>query len=358
MRGTKPKYSLSRRRVLQGVFLFLGLVVVLPLLPYVFAADGSPPKENLESLIVVPNPGTDLWRGVRQAQRGVTQVKGLEAGVLVSDTGQWWREMRNDQVRTYGGWALFLVFILIVVYHAVTGGGVRLEHGRSGQTVLRWSLFERTLHWFTATLFLVLALTGLSLLFGRIVLIPLLGLQGFGGFAQVARALHNYLGPFFVLGVLAMLIVWVKDNMPNRTDLQWLAKGGGFFGKGQHPHAGRINAGEKIMTFWGMATIGIVACVTGLILNFPNFEQTRETMQLMMVLHGISTVVWMFLMFGHIYLGALGVEGALDGMVTGHVDVNWAKQHHDLWYEEISQAGHIQQEPPPKVAGEQAPAGG
>ena len=36
-----------------------------------------------------------------------------------------------------------------------------------------------------------------------------------------------------------------------------------------------MNGGEKVW-FWIIATFGVAVCVTGLILDFPNFEQTRE----------------------------------------------------------------------------------
>ena len=38
---------------------------------------------------------------------------------------------------------------------------------------------------------------------------------------------------------------------------------------------------------------------------------------------------------GHMYIGSIGTEGVLEGMVSGEVDEGFAKQHHSLWYEEV-----------------------
>ena len=182
---------------------------------------------------------------------------------------------------------------------------------------------------------LSLFISGLSLLFGRAVLIPLLGLEGFGVYAAIAIALHNYLGPFFLVGVLLGIVSWIKYMLPEKSDWAWLKLGGGFFGHGAHPHAGRINAGEKLLTFWlGLVVLGIAVCVTGIIMDFPGLGQSRETMQISNLIHGVASIVWMAMMLGHMYLGSVAMEGTLVGMTQGRVSVEWAKQHHDLWYDE------------------------
>jgi formate dehydrogenase subunit gamma len=64
------------------------------------------------------------------------------------------------------------------------------------------------------------------------------------------------------------------------------------------------------------------------------------------VVHGIAALIFIAISFGHIYLGTLGMEGSLESMTTGYVDANWAKAHHDLWYEEMQAkpAGETRQE--------------
>jgi formate dehydrogenase subunit gamma len=336
MKSRQHRYRPTRRLVILGSLLFFALALALPFAHHavapVFAQQA--PAVAKDNLNVVPNPGAALWRDVRKGSRGITRAPGGEAGVLINDSGEAWRKLRNGRIRTYGGWGLFFVLVAILVYHVASGGGIKLQGGRSGRTIERWSMFNRVVHWYIAILFLILALTGFSLMFGRAIMIPLMGKEVFGAYAAFGKMLHNYLGPFFFAGVLVMIASVMRHNLPEKTDLEWLAQGGGYLGGG-HPHCGRNNAGEKILTYWVFATVGIVVCVTGIVLNFPNFEQTRETMQLNTIIHGIAALVWMFFVFGHMYLGSVGVEGALDGMITGHVDENWAKEHHDLWYEEV-----------------------
>ena len=147
----------------------------------------------------------------------------------------------------------------------------------------------------------------------------MLGYEGFSAYAGVARALHDYLGPFIVVGVALDIFAWFKDALPEPSDGEWLRRGGGFFQKnGDHPSAGRINAGEKYLTYW----IGVVLPVarsasTGILLDFAYFGLSRETMQVSNVVHAVASILWLSLMLGHIYLGAWGVEGTLEGMVNG-----------------------------------------
>lgn len=210
------------------------------------------------------------------------------------------------------------------------------------------------MHWYTATLFIILAITGLSLLFGRVVLVPLLGLQGNAGWAAFAMSVHNYVGPFFTIGVLAILISWVRHNIPSGTDLKWFAAGGGFK-PGAHPSADKANAGEKVW-FWIVVLVGLVAvCVTGLILDFPIFGQTRADMQLSNLIHGVASLIWIAVFLGHAYVGTLGTEGALEGMTTGRVSSEWAEQHHDIWYDKVK---HLEQIEQPEVSGRAIPTGG
>lgn len=313
--------------------LIMLLASVVLVSPQAFATQHQPSKKA--SPISVPSPGTDLWRSIRQSVPGSSQAQGIEAAVLINPAGDEWRALRTGPVLRYTGWTMFGIVLALLAFY-IFRGPIRIRGGRSGRSVQRWAVWERGLHWYTAILFVIMALTGLSLLFGRVVMLPVLGPGAFGAWAQAAKSLHNYLGLFFVVGVLAMIIAFVKHNLPTTHDLVWFAKGGGFVGDA-HPPAGRVNAGEKLFTFWVMATVGVIACVTGLILDFPDFVSSREAMQQANVWHAISTVVWMFFALGHIYLGTAGVEGTFEGMWEGKVDVNWAKQHHDLWYEEVKQ---------------------
>lgn len=325
----------ARRRWRAMLWSMLAITVAamgLPLLGYVYVGIQQASAQAVEDT----NPRANYWRAVRDGNQGYTSVKGPEANVLIQNGGQNWRQYRNRVTAQYGGWALFVVIIAITAFFAIRGR-IELEHGRSGKTIQRWTVFERTVHWFTAITFIVLAVTGLSMLFGRVLLIPLLGSQGFAAWASFSITAHNYLGPFFSLGVLLILIMWMRHNIPSKEDIAWFLKGGGIVGK-EHPSAGMVNAGEKVW-FWLICTVGVAVVITGFVLDFPNYGQTRETMQIANFLHGGLALIWIAVFVGHAYIATIGTEGALEGMTTGQVDVNWAKQHHDLWYEEVEKAG-------------------
>jgi len=329
--GKNSQKSRRTRIMLWSLAVILCGSLVLPLTGYVYVGlTGTSHAQSQEE----GNPRADFWGAVRKSSEGYVASQGpYTTNTLIQNGGQNWRQYRNGPLSTYGPWVLAASLLGIGLLHLVTMGGVKLDEERSGRTVQRWSAFERYLHWFTAVLFIILAITGLSMLFGRAVLIPVMGSAGFAAWAQVALTLHNYLGPFFVVGVLLEILFWIRYNIPNAVDLKWFAKGGGIFGKG-HPSAGRLNGGEKAW-FWIIATFGVAVCITGLIMDFPNFGFSRENMQLANLIHSAAGIIWVAVAMGHIYIGTAGTEGALEGMTTGRVSVEWAKQHHDLWYEEV-----------------------
>ncbi len=324
-----------RRRITTWTLLAALLATVLAPLPAYWLADRAEAQAVQED----NNPRANYWRAVREGDAGYTAVTGRpgdEKGVLIANGGENWRALRNGPIATYGAWGLAAVVLALGAFF-ILRGQVKLEHGREGYTVQRWSAIDRFLHWYTAILFLVLTITGLSLLYGRAVLIPLLGKDGFALYAGLAKDLHNYLGPFFAVGLVLMLLKWVRHNMFNRTDLRWFAKAGGMIG-GAHPSAGRFNGGEKAW-FWLLTLAGIAVVISGLVLDFPTYGQTRADMQLAHLVHVIPALVLIIASLGHIYIGSIGTEGALEGMVSGRVDTGWAHQHHDLWYEELLAKG-------------------
>ncbi len=332
VKGKTPKTVARRKRIaLWTSAVILVGVVVLPLGGYLYTGLTAQAAAEEQT-----NPRANYWRAIREGNTGYTAVVGQETNVLIQNGGQNWRQTRNGPVASIMPWVLAVALLAIGAF-ALFPGQVKLGGRPSGRMVLRWSLAERVLHWYTAVLFILLAITGLSLLFGRAALIPLLGPGGFGAWAQLSIYVHNYIGPFFVVGVVLEIVAWIRDNIPTKTDWEWIRQAGGMFGKGKHPHAGRINAGEKILTFWvGVFILGLTVSITGLMLMgvFGLVPQFRETMQVMNLVHAIAAVLWIAVMLGHIYLGAWGVEGTLQGMWKGEVDEEWAKQHHDLWYEE------------------------
>jgi formate dehydrogenase subunit gamma len=209
---------------------------------------------------------------------------------------------------------------------------VRIESGRSGRTIVRFNAFERAVHWMTAVCFIVLALSGLNITFGRPLLLPLMSPETFTAFSEWAKYAHNFLSFPFTLGVVLIFLMWLGGNLPTRVDLDWLKRGGGMIGR-DHPPAYRFNAGQKLI-YWIVVLGGGAAAVSGYLLIFPFYGTTVETMQQAEMVHGIVAMLFIAVMLAHIYIGTLGMEGAFEAMGSGNVDLNWAKEHHSLWLEE------------------------
>jgi len=321
------------RAILWSLLVLVLVAAALPLSGY-FLTDAA--QAQAQAGADDQNVRANFWRAVREGDSGYSAVKGPEANVLIQNGGENWRALRNGPMRTYATWLMAGTLLVIALFFLVRGR-IRISSGKSGETVPRWNAFERALHWYTAILFLVLLVTGLSLLFGRALLIPVIGKDAFAAYAGLAKDLHNYLGPFFAAGLVLELLIWVRHNIPNATDMAWFAKGGGMFGK-SHPSAGRMNGGEKLW-FWVLVVFGLGAIGSGLVLDFPQFGQTRSDMQLASLIHLGATVVLTCFAFGHIYIGTLGTEGSLEGMTTGRVDAEWARQHHDIWLKQLEDKG-------------------
>jgi formate dehydrogenase subunit gamma len=194
------------------------------------------------------------------------------------------------------------------------------------------SRYTADTHWLAASTFLVLAASGLNITFGKFVIQPWLGDAMFGPWSQFAKFAHNYLSFPFMLGVVLMLLIWIKDNIPNGDDVAWFKAGGGLIGD-QHPPAARFNGGQK-MIFWSVILGGAALTVSGLMLLFPFRWAGLEGLQLSNIVHGIVGMLMIAAMLAHIYIGSVGMEGAFDAMGTGEVDLNWAKEHHSIWVEE------------------------
>ena len=271
-----------------------------------------------------------LWRLLRQGQAVKISDSKTGSRVIIQSQGESWRALRNGPITTYGGWLLIVAAAVVLAFFLIRGR-VRLAHGASGRTVTRFTITDRMVHWFVAILFVLLGLTGLAIMFGKFVLIPVFGQAGFSALASASLQIHNLFGPLFIIGILAMLFVYVKDNIANATDLAWIFRGGILFREGVP--SGKYNFGEKTW-FWMAVIGGILISGSGLLLDIPTLAESREQLQLANVIHGVAAVILIAASIGHIYLGTLGVEGAFDGMVTGEVDENWAREHHSEWAEE------------------------
>jgi formate dehydrogenase subunit gamma len=282
--------------------------------------------------------------------QGRVSIPDQRSGVLEQPAGRDWREFRNVTLRWVGGVAILGMLALLVVFY-LSRGMVRLQGGRSGRTVERFSAFERFVHWMTATCFIILAVSGLNITFGRPLLLPLIGFEAFSEWSQWAKYAHNYLSFPFTIGVVLIFLMWIGGNIPNKVDIQWLKQGGGMVGH-DHPPAYRFNAGQKAV-YWIVVIGGSAVAVTGYQLMFPFYVSGIEGMQLAQIVHSTVAVLFVAVMLAHIYIGTIGMEGAFEAMGTGTVDVNWAKEHHSLWFEEQSaRTGPNDAQPQPATAAE------
>jgi formate dehydrogenase subunit gamma len=266
-----------------------------------------------------------------------------KACVLEQPAGRDWRHFHQVTLPWIGAIAVLGMLAVLVLFYLIRGM-VRIENGRSGRTIVRFSAFERFVHWMTAVCFVVLAISGLNITFGKDLLLPLIGPEAFTTWSQWAKYAHNYLSFPFTLGVVLIFLMWIAWNFPSRIDVEWLKEGGGIVGN-HHPPARRFNAGQK-MIYWIVVLGGGAVAITGYLLMFPFWGTTIVGMQTAQVIHGIVGVLFVAAMLGHIYIGTIGMEGAFEAMGTGTVDENWAKQHHSLWLEEEKAKGHVSAAPP------------
>ena len=299
---------------------------------------------------------TDLWRFVRTGNAGSTQMKNELSAVMIQSEGDNWRAFRNGPLSIYGAYGLAGIIGLLVVFYLVRGR-IRIDAGPSKDKILRFGTIDRFAHWLMAGSFVVLGVTGLNMLYGRYVLLPILGKEGFATITAFGKYAHNYLAFAFMVGLGLSFILWVRHNIPSKLDLKWLAMGGGIFAKGVHPPARKFNAGQKII-FWAVMIGGLSVSMSGIALMFPfqthMFAETftmlnsigfslptdftaLQEQQMNQLWHGVVSLALMTMIIAHIYIGSVGMEGALDAMNSGMVDRNWAKEHHNLWVEEEDQ---------------------
>ncbi|MEM9670940.1 MAG: formate dehydrogenase subunit gamma [Pseudomonadota bacterium] len=299
---------------------------------------------------------SETWRAIRKGITGTVSIPDKQAGQLVQSEGDNWRAIKNGPIATWGALGLAGMLILLTLFY-LARGKIMVDHGMSGRTITRFRDIERMGHWLLAVSFIILAVTGLNIIYGKHVLLPVLGPEIFATITMAGKWLHNYVAFAFMVSLVLVFVLWVKHNFPNRYDLQWLLKGGGMFVKGSHPPAKKFNAGQKIL-FWLVILGGVSISLSGIALLFPfqtkMFADTfailnvlgfnlpteltpLQEMQLATAWHAIVSLFLIVIVIAHIYIGSIGMEGAFDAMGTGEVDENWAKEHHSIWAKEAIQ---------------------
>ncbi|TVO67374.1 formate dehydrogenase subunit gamma [Denitromonas ohlonensis] len=279
-----------------------------------------------------PDNNADVYRAVRDGTAQSITFTAPADRTLIQSEGQTWRQWRNGPITQIGGWLLAGVFIALVLFRLVRGKIV-LEGPPTGRLIQRFSTVERMTHWTVALTFVLLAITGLTLLFGKHVVIPVIGYSAFSWIAALGKNVHNFVGPLFFASTLVMMALFARDNVWQAIDALWIRKAGGLL-SGEHVPSWRFNFGEKTWFWIGVVILGLTVGITGLVLDFPGYGQIRQDMQLAHIIHTSGAIIFIALSLGHIYIGSVGMEGALESMKTGYVDETWAREHHEYWYRE------------------------
>jgi formate dehydrogenase subunit gamma len=317
--------------LLARVRLVLGALAILMVVAA--AAPSAAQQRNPDG---APNPTAsvvDEQTLLRQSPRieGRIDIPNPTESVLIQPAGRTWDYFHEVTLRWFGT-IVILGMIAILAIAFLTIGRLRISEGRSGIRIPRFNGFERFSHWLTAVSFVVLSLTGLNITFGKILLLPLIGPDNFSALAQAGKYGHNFVSFSFVAGLVLIVALWIRDNIPRPIDITWLKEGGGVIAL-KHPPAGRFNAGEKLV-FWFALGAGAAVIGSGYLLLFPFYVTNIAGMQIAQVVHAIVALLFVAVILAHIYIGTLGMEGAFEAMGEGTVDLNWAKEHHSLWLEE------------------------
>jgi formate dehydrogenase subunit gamma len=313
---------------LAGLVAIIGVMALIATFAFMFQARAQQ-QPNLVNPSASIRTEQQLLDELHRIQ-GRGSIPDVRSYVIEQPAGREWRIFHEVYLHWIGGTAIVGIFCLLVLFYLWRGA---LHFGeRSGRKMPRFTAFERFVHWMTATSFVLLGISGLNITFGKELLLPLIGPSAFGAWSQAAKYVHNYISFPFTIGVVFMFLIWLGENLPTRADIEWLKRGGGMLG-GAEPPAHKFNAGEKLI-FWIVVIGGGAAAATGYILLLPFYGTGIATMQATQIVHSVVGVLYVAAMLVHTYMGTLGMEGALEAMATGDVDVNWAKAHHLLWYEE------------------------
>jgi formate dehydrogenase subunit gamma len=314
---------LARIRLVTFVLILLSIVAA-PVCAQKLGPDGAP---NPDASVTNQS---ELLKQVPRIE-GRIDIPDVKATVLIQPAGRTW-DYFHEVLLHWGGAIVIVGMVALLALAYLIIGRIRIAAGRSGRTIVRFKAFERFSHWLTAVSFVILGLTGLNITFGKILLLPLVGPETFTDISQIAKYLHNFTSFAFVAGLVLISVIFFRDNLLAKVDVEWVKQGGGFI-KSKHAPAGRFNLGEK-MVYWLSVAAGIAVSATGFLLLFPFYGTDIADMQLAQVAHAVVAMLFIALILAHIYIGTLGMEGAFEAMGTGEVDLNWAREHHDRWLAE------------------------
>lgn len=286
-----------------GMRILLALAVALFLLPWTAAAitDAHEPDQYSgwqrgESW----NGRSDFWRQAREGSEGTASQP--SRGVLIQRHGADWRMIHTGLVSTYGQQLVLLTVGSLVALLLLMNRRLRaLAAGLAGQ-IRRLGSIDRLAYWLTAASFLTLGTTGLVILYGRRMLAPFLGRDAFAQIAWWSKAIHDNTSWAFMLGVLLLVLVWIRDHVPQAGRLLKSAAA-----ERTMPSITPLSATEKL-AFWSVVGGGLVVSYSGLALLFPLAFAEMQRMQLMQIVHSLSSMTLATLIFGHVFIATMSIR--------------------------------------------------
>lgn len=199
--------------------------------------------------------------------------------------------------------------------------------------VRRYVAFTRWNHWFTATCFILLMLSGFALFHPS-----LYGLSGLFGGGQTTRWLHPFIGIALAVGFLGMFVQLVHLNILRREDLVWTAQIGDVISGHEErlPELGKYNFGQKVV-FWGMFWLILALLISGIMMWYQYFPDavSVETRRIAILVHSIAAILIVLLLILHIF-AAIWTRGTLRAMTRGTVTGGWSWRHHRKWLRELA----------------------
>jgi formate dehydrogenase subunit gamma len=336
-------------KVLVSLLIALLALAVGPSLAQQQPPAQSSVQEQQQRRLEQPGNNAPVWRDVKSGEQNYASIPGREVNVLVQPparflgqksmvtAGEAWRQFRNGPVTFIGGWVVVLIVLAILAFYFVFGP-VKLQGKPTGRLIRRFSTVDQVVHWSVAISFCILGLSGLIMLFGKHVLLPVMGYTLFAWLTALGKNLHNFIAPFFIVSVIVMVVLFLKHNLPKLYDLNFLINGWNVMARGKHVPSGKFNGGEKVWFWGGAVVLSVIVSWSGVVLLFPNFDQTRALMQDAWIWHASAALLYIAISLGHIYLGTIGLEGSYQAMRSGYVDETWAKEHHEYWFHEVKLA--------------------
>lgn len=217
-----------------------------------------------------------------------------------------------------------LVTVAASAFHLVVFGPHRVHGPQTKSDFRRFSIVERLIHGAVLLSFVTLGVTGM------------IAAVGYGtritGWLWIV---HAFAAPVFLAGLACIVAMWARDGRFAIYDLKWLLYGGGYLGfaKNKGLKAGRFNAGQKIY-LWMIAVVGLAIILSGIGRMFPVLTQTEQ--EWLYQIHRYATLLACMMVIGHAYLGTLANPGTVLVTLTGRVTEEWAKFHHNTWWEEVN----------------------